>query len=162
MLQIIERLTLLMMMLLLYAAPTTTSRLIPSSRRDPARSSRKGRVSAILSDLLLRFFHPFVDGEGHIDSVHIVPREQVRHGLAVDVPEVPYRTVPCCRLFVDIELSINKYSISFLAFIVFSRCEEFAEICSTLNFSASSRFCKAKKKKKKETQDAECNPNSDP
>ena len=93
MLQIFERLTLLLLLLLLYAAPTASSRLLPSSRRDPARSSRKGHVSAILSDLLLRFLHPFVDGEGHVDSIEIVPCEQVRHGLAVDVLEVLYRTV---------------------------------------------------------------------
>jgi hypothetical protein len=75
-------LLLLLLRLMMYSALTATSRLLPSSRRDPARSSRKGRVIAILSDMLLRFLHPFVDGEGHIDSVEIVPRDQVRHGFA--------------------------------------------------------------------------------
>ncbi len=94
--RIVERLTMLLLTLLLLmfsAAPTATSRLLPSPRRDPARSSRKGRVSAILCDLLLCIFHPFVDGEGHIHSVKVVPRDQVCHGLAVNMPEVPYRTV---------------------------------------------------------------------
>jgi len=79
------------------AAPTPTSRLLPSSRRDPARNNRKGRVSAILSDLLLCFLHSFVDGEGHVDSVKIAPREHGCHGLAVDM-----REIHCCRVFVDI------------------------------------------------------------
>ena len=90
--QITKRLTLLLL-LLLSPAPTATPRLLPSSRRDPARINRKRRVSVILSDLLLRLLHPFVDGEGHVDSVEIVSREHVRHGLAVDVFEVLYRTV---------------------------------------------------------------------
>ena len=85
-----------MLLLLLLASPTATPRLFFFffySRRDPARNSRKGRVSAIICDNLLRFLHPFVDGEGHIHSVYIIPRDQVRHGLAVDMPEVSYRTV---------------------------------------------------------------------
>ena len=38
-----------------------------------------------------------MDGEGHVHSVKVVPRNQVCHGLAVDMLEVQ-----CCRVFIDI------------------------------------------------------------
>ncbi len=83
----------MLLLLLLFAAPTATPDYFFSPAETPRATAARVALARSFATCFFAFFYPYVDGEGHIHSVEVVPREQVYHGLAVDMHEVPCRTV---------------------------------------------------------------------